>query len=469
MLMFKPTLAKWHYLFCIITLVYSCYNDSDDSKGFITTSLSETDPNNPNPFIGVMPPIEVIPYSEISTREYTIELKRWDIPNNRVEAVKTTDNLQSAINWAMEEGYGIIRLPAGHYLIGKYGNDIYQAGITLDNNVAFLLDENAIIEMAPNNKWNYCAIAVRNKAHVVISGGTILGDRDNHIYTPRADGATTHDEGHLICIEGESQFVTVENVILGKANGDGILMVGNKKGEYQNLKNITIRKNNFSDNRRQGISLVGSTGVLIEFNEIHHTNGTSPQFGIDIEGAGRTNENIIIRDNYFHNNRGGDVVNTDGRNVLFENNILLQGNDSEYIDGPIVYWKNADWTIRNNNITMRTVSVNNWNGILMYSNDNQKTNPATTYIYNNRLNNCGMYMYKGADLEIYNNQMNHGHLAFKEMTNLTLTNNHVDHDNKCWAYRFLEVSGKASGNTYNGEAFNIPLVTDATWDGCWIR
>ncbi|GGD09625.1 right-handed parallel beta-helix repeat-containing protein [Hyunsoonleella pacifica] len=467
--MFKPTTTKWYLYLCIITLLSSCYNDSDDPKNITPSSLSNTDSNNPNPFNGVMGSIAVLPYSEISTRTYTIELERWDIPNNRSEAVKTTDNMQAAIDWAITEGYGIIRLPEGHYLIGKYGNDIYQAGITLDNNVAFLLDDDAVIEMAPNNKWNYCAIAVRNKVNVVISGGTILGDRDNHIYTPRADGATAHDEGHLICIEGESQFVTVENVILGKANGDGILMVGNKKGEAQNLKHITIRRNNFSDNRRQGVSLVGSADVLIEFNEIHHTSGTSPQFGIDIEGAGRTNKDIAIRNNYFHNNRGGDIVNTDGKNVLVEHNILLQGNDSEYIDGPVVYWKNADWTIRHNNITMRTVSVNNWNGILMYSNDNPKTNPATTYIHDNTLNNCGMYMYKGADLEIYNNYMNHGHLAFKEMLNLTLTNNHVDHDNKCWAYRFLEVSGNASGNTYNGEAFDIPLVTDATWDGCWIR
>ncbi|WP_298555686.1 right-handed parallel beta-helix repeat-containing protein [uncultured Algibacter sp.] len=467
--MFKPTLSKWYLYFCISTLIFSCYNDKDDSKDVSSSPLSNTDSNNPNPFNGVMRPIEVLPYPEISTKTYVIELERWDIPNNRTEAVKTTDNLQSAINWAISQAYGIIRLPAGHYLIGKYGNDIYQAGITLDDNVAFLLDENATIEMVPNDKWNYCAIAVRNKANVVISGGTILGDRDNHIFTPRADGDAAHDEGHLICIEGESQFVTVENVVLGKANGDGILMVGNKKGEVQNLKNITIRKNNFSDNRRQGISLVGSADVLIEHNEIHHTNGTSPQFGVDLEGAGRTNENITIRNNYFHNNRGGDIVNTDGKNVLVEYNILLQGDDSEYIDGPIVYWKNADWTIRNNSITMRTVSVNNWNGIIMYSNDNPKTNPETTYIYDNTLNNCGMYMYKGADLEIYNNYMYRGHLAFKEMENLTLTNNHVNHDNKCWAYRFLEVSGNASDNTYNGEAFNIPLVTDATWNGCWIK
>lgn len=450
----------------------SCFDDIDDDQtATVVTPLSPTDPDNPNPFNGVMTPIDVMPYDQISNERYCIDLQAWDIPNNRTEPVKTTDNIQAAIDWAISQGYGEVCLPAGHYLIGKYGNDIYQAGIVLDSNMALLLDQNAIIEMAPNNKWNYCAIAVRGKSHVVISGGTILGDRDNHEYTPRtSDGAVAHDEGHLICIEDESEYVTVENVTLGKANGDGILLVGSPSdADQQLLKNIDIRRNNFSDNRRQGISLVGSAEVLIENNEIHHTNGVAPQFGIDLEGAGRLNENITIRNNYFHNNRGGDIVNTDGKNVLLEDNILLQGEDSQYIDGPIVYWKNADWTIRNNSITMRTVSVNNWNGIIMYSNDSPKTNPATTYIYDNTLNNCGMYMYKGADLEITNNFMDNGHLAFKEMTNLTLTNNIVEHPSQCWAYRFLEVSGSASGNTYNQEPFDIPLEENTPWDGCWIN
>lgn len=463
-------LKRSFLLLSLACTLFSCYNDSDDSQSFIESALSETDPNNPNPFNGVLEAIQTMPYIEIPSKKYVIELERWDIPNNRKDAVKTTDNIQQAIDWAVAEGYGQICLPEGHYLIGKYGNDIYQAGIELKSNMAFLLDKNAVIEMAPNNKWNYCAIAVRNKSHVVISGGTILGDRDNHEYTPRSsDGAIAHDEGHLICLEGESQFITIENMILGKANGDGILIVGSPRGEEQKLKDIVIRRNNFSNNRRQGVSIVGGTDILIEKNEIHHTKGTSPEFGIDLEGAGRTNKNVIIRTNYFHNNRGGDIVNTDGRNILVENNILLQGEDSQYIDGPLVYWKNADWTIRNNDITMTSVSVNNWNGIIMYSNDNEKTNPNTTYIEDNTCNNCGFYMYKGADLVIKDNYLKNGHLAFWKMTNLTLDNNKVEHESECWAYRFLEVSGYAEGNTYNGNSFEIPLEPNNPWDGCWIN
>lgn len=461
-------LLKRNLLYCLIVFYISCGKETNINLGQEgTIQLSESDANNPNPFNGVMSAITTLPYSQIPNKVYTIELERWDISNNRTNPEKTTDNLQKAIDWAVEEGYGIIKLPKGHYLIGKYGNQVYQAGITLNSNMAFLLDKDAIIEMAPNNKWNYCAIAIREKSHVVISGGLIIGDRDNHIYTPReSDGSKVHDEGHLICVENESEYVTIQNTTLAKANGDAILLVG-QRGEGSSVKYITIKRNQMTNNRRQGVSIVGGEHVLIEDNEIHHTNGVSPQFGIDIESLIYKSEDIIIRKNYFHNNRGGDIVNTDGKNVLIENNILTQGEESNYIDGPLVYWKKADLTIRNNTITMRTASANNWNGIIMYSNDRPKTNPATTYIYDNTLNNCGMYMYKGADLVIRNNYMNHGHLAFKEMKNLTLLNNKVEHEKECWSYRFKEVSGRASGNTFNGEPKDIPL-SDEPWNDCWL-
>ncbi len=421
----------------------------------------------PQAIAETMEPVEDLPYLQIPKKSYTIELDRWDIPSNGTNADKTTANLQKAIDWAVDSGYGRIHLPKGHYLVGRYGNDIYQAGIALKSNMAFLLDKEAVIEMVPNDKWNYCVLEVTAQERVVISGGTIIGDRDNHTYTPRPkDGYTAHDEGHLICIQNESAYVTVENVKLTRANGDGILLVG-QKGEGSSVKHIQIKHNEIVGNRRQGISVVGGKDILIENNEIHHTKGIAPQFGIDIESGIYSSSDIRIVNNYFHHNRGGDLVNTDGKNVVVDGNILEQGAGSTYIDGPIVYRKNANMTIRRNDITMLTQSVNNWNGIIMYSSDKPKTNPAKTYIYENTCHNCGFYMYKGADLEIRDNVLEKGHLAFFKMKNVTLENNEVNHPNKCWAYRFLKVSGSASGNTYNGEAFDIPL-SDTPWNGCWI-
>ena len=64
------------------------------------------------------------------SKKYKIELDRWDIPSDGTQPVKTTDNLQAAINWAVDKGYKKIIIPNGHFLVGKYGNDIYQAGIS---------------------------------------------------------------------------------------------------------------------------------------------------------------------------------------------------------------------------------------------------------------------------------------------------------------------------------------------------
>ncbi len=396
----------------------------------------------------ITPEIQDIPYSQIPDHTYIIDIEEWDIPNDGTMPEKTTDNLQAAIDWAVGEGYGIIYLPAGHYLVGKEGNSIYRAGINLHSNMAFILDSNAIIEMAVNDKWNYSVLSVDQKQYVFISGGQILGDRDGHIYT----GGGAHDEGHLITISS-SKDVTVENINLSKATGDGILVV-----YYP--ENVIIRKNNIHNNRRQGVSIVGGINILIEENEIHHMQGTSPQFGIDIEGAGTyPNEDITISTNHFHHNHGGDIVNCDGTNVMIEGNILEQGEGSTYIEGPLVYWKNSDQTIRNNQITMLSQSANFWHGIIMYSNNNPKTNPAITYIYGNTLNTCGMYMYNGADLEIKENSFINGCVIFNDMSNLIITKNTFEGNSPLYG-RFLffkNVTGQASGNMVSSEEVEIPL------------
>jgi len=420
----------------------------------LTTDEGDQTNDVENPIVDAKEPISEMPYSQIPNKEYTIDLAHWDIPNNSTNPEKTTDNLQAAIDWAVGEGYGKIRLPAGHYLIGKERTWQYQVGLDLRSNMALLLDKDAVIEMAPNDKGNQAAILVWKSVNVLISGGTILGDRYQHTYS----GGTSHNEGHLIEIKSEN--VTVENVALGRAAGDAILMVGEPK-------NIDIRGNNIFDNRRQGVSVAGGENVVIENNEIHHTKGTNPQFGIDIESGTYSQNDIKIRNNHFHHNHGGDICNRHGRNVLIENNIMEQGEGSEYRDGPIVYWNNADLTIRNNEITMLTRSLNGWIGIIMYSKGDPKTNPATTHIYENTVTGCGFYMYKGADLNIHDNKIIEGFMCFKEMSNLTLNDNDVIYNSSAGrdkAYSFFQVTGSASGNTYKGEPIDFPLSSEP-WDG----
>lgn len=178
-----------------------------------------------------------------SQNSITIDLAQWDIPSNGTQAVKTTDNLQAAIDDAIDKGFNHITIPDGTYLVGKFGNAIYQRGIELHSNMTLVLSPNTILKMAPNDKWNYCVIAVNGKENVIIRGGTIIGDRTEHVYTPRAGGGIAHDEGHGICLQSGTKKVLVENMVIRDLTGDGLLLVNE-------IEDVTIRDNNIWNNRR---------------------------------------------------------------------------------------------------------------------------------------------------------------------------------------------------------------------------
>lgn len=391
-----------------------------------------------------------------SGSEYVINTSEWNIPINGTNAIKTTDNLQAAIDEAAELGFTKVVIPTGRYLIGKYGNDIYQSGIDLHSNTEYVLSNGTTIEMVTNNKWNYCVLRIQGQNDVTVSGGTIKGDRSTHIYTPRpSDGATAHDEGHGICVWGESERVLIKDMRIHSLTGDGSLLLSSKDVRYIN--------NEIYNNRRQGVSVVGGIRVAIEDNEIHHIRGTSPQFGVDIEGAGREDRDILIRNNDFHHNRGGDIVNTSGKNVFIVNNVMDQGAegiDFRYIDGPIVTWEKTDNVIVGNEITMYNGSFNGRLGYIQYSGGNDN-NPAITYIHNNVCHNCGMYMYRAEGADIRNNKFYGYFLALSHFSNVTLVDNLVtyspDGPRYCWSYRFNNVLGVASGNFIEDQAANIPL------------
>ncbi len=390
-----------------------------------------------------------------SNKEYTIDLDQWDIPANNTNAIKTTANLQAAIDWAHDEDYTKVILPEGRYLVGEDVNEIYQGGIELHGDTEFVFSDGAVLSIDTNNKWNYCVISL-NGDNIIIRDGTIKGDRDTHIFTPRAsDRKTAHDEGHGICVWNESNQVLVDNMIIQNVTGDGSLVL--------DAQDVTFSNNTIYNNRRQGISIVGGARIEIKDNEIHHINGVSPQFGIDIEGAGRLDEDILIQNNYFHHNKGGDVVNTSGKDVYILDNVMEQGDGNVYVDGPIVSWHKTHNIIARNTITMISGSVNGRLGYIQYSSGGDKGHNRVTYVHDNVCNSCGMYMYKSADADVRNNKFLGYFVSFSEFDNVILKDNLVtfseEHPNLrfCWSYRFNDVKGVASGNFLGDQPEEIPL------------
>ncbi|GAA3620728.1 right-handed parallel beta-helix repeat-containing protein [Flavivirga jejuensis] len=441
----------YYLLIFVFILNISCYNDSDDAdtNGEYGADIENLDANGlPKLVFNVDTPLIT------NSNAYTIDVIEWDIPNNGTDAIKTTANLQAAIDYAHGEGFGKVILPEGIFLVGEEGNDIYQAGIDIYENTEFVFSEGAILRMDTNNKWNYCVLRL-NGDNIIVRDGTIIGDKDTHVFTPReSDGKTAHDEGHGICVWSNNN-VLVTNMEIYSVTGDGSLVLDSN--------DVTFTNNDIYGNRRQGISIVGGVRIKITDNEIHHISGTAPQFGIDIEGPGRIDEDILIQNNYFHHNSGGDIVNASGENVYILDNVMEQGDNSTYLDGPIVSWHKTHNIIARNTITMVTGSANGRLGYIQYSSGGDKGHNRATYVHENVCNSCGMYMYDSSDADVRRNQFLGYFLAFSDFQNAILIDNLVtyseEHTNLryCWSYRFNNVTGLASGNYLGDNLEEIPL------------
>lgn len=413
------------------------------------------------------PPLPAAP--ALSSTEYVVELSRWSVVQAsgsetpaelQAKAAANTDHLNAAIRWAVESGFGRIVLPRGTYVVGKRSaeNPDYVGGLALESGMALVLD-GVVLQLAPSDTWNSCVVEIERKHDVAILGGTIVGDRATHTYRTTSADEGGDDEGHAICIWSESERVLVDRVSLSEATGDGVL-VSAQGGAGSSCKDVSITNSKIFENRRQGISIVGGERVLVEGNEIHHILGALHNlggYGIDVESLDYSSRDLTIRENSFHDNHGGDLVNSDGRSVLFEGNTLDQGEGKSQTDGPIVYWKNADQTIRGNRITVRGGSSNGRVGVIGYSSDAPKTNPATTYIVDNTIVGGGLYMYESGQLQIAGNDLQDGFIALSEMKDVVLRDNAIQQSSPAWAYRFRNCYGAAEGNLLNGQPHAIPL------------
>ena len=107
-----------------------------------------------------------------------------------------------------------------------------------------------------------------------ITGGKIMGDRDQHI---NKGG----EWGHCISLY-KSTNIKISNVEICNAWGDGI-WIGDFNNEKGKSKNITIDGCNIHNNRRNNISLTCAEYITINNCKLNNANGTDPQFGIDIE------------------------------------------------------------------------------------------------------------------------------------------------------------------------------------------
>lgn len=223
--------------------------------------------------------------------------------------------------------YEYMYLPAGVYHIdpveGLDSSGTYYrwGGIMLTDNQKLIMSPSTLLIAIGNNKTNYQVIRVCGSTNVSISGGQIIGERNEHT-------GSGGEWGHGINISG-SINVTVKDVEISQCWGDGIYL-----GFYEgiasddnrvNIKRcsdgVTIENCNLHHNRRNNLSITDVSNVTIRNCRFDNAKGTDPQFGIDIEpNDGKPCKNIKIYDSTFTGNAKASMgIMTAASDITIEN------------------------------------------------------------------------------------------------------------------------------------------------------
>jgi nitrous oxidase accessory protein NosD len=202
-------------------------------------------------------------------------------------------------------GGGELRVPSSPapYMIDA--NAQAGKGIRLGSDTWLHLDAGAALKALPSTLSSYSIVIIADRTNVVVSGGHIIGDRSNH-------GGRTGEYGIGINVLSSSN-VRIHDVTIVDCWGDGILLYASDTAKAKvPCVAVTIDKVICANNRRQGLSIVCASRVLVTNCEFRGTNGTPPSAGIDCEPDDETFlvEDVSIKDCRFFDNEIGVQFST---------------------------------------------------------------------------------------------------------------------------------------------------------------
>ena len=293
-----------------------------------------------------------------------------------------TDNtaaIQKAINAAAAAGGGIVDIPAGVYMVDAVNNRLH-----LKSNVILRLDDDAVLKAFPTDKSSYDIIRLRNVDNAHIIGGTLEGDRADHL-------GIGGEGGHGIRLMAATNAV-IEGVTARGMWGDGIYLGKDATFPTQN-ENIMIHNVTLDNNLRQGLTITHAKGVKVLDSEFTNNNGTEPKSGFCIEpNAGQNVSNVEVRGNLFSGNNIGFLVanNKEGTrvtNVVFEDNVLRDNPRDAIIMRGLEDSKVANNLIYQDPDAYHTTS----GGIRLYDGENKADNPNPRNTNNVEISNNTLY------------------------------------------------------------------------------
>ena len=265
----------------------------------------------------------------------------------------------AAIQSAIDSG-NCIYIPSGEYMV----NAVTSIVINKDN-TRVILAEDAILKAIPNSAPNYAVIMVNKAKNVVITGGCIIGEKDEHT-------GSTGEWGYGINFNS-AKFSIAEKIKISNFWGDGVYVgCTDKNDETTFSDNISINCCEIFNCRRQGVSVVGGNNTHINDCYIHNIDGTQPQSAIDVEPNGTVKcAGTIISKCVMENNSGFDILVAGNEEKVLINNCILKS-------GLSLRSANADNDIEVNSCNIEGTITNNMGRILFQSstlgNSNEITN-----------------------------------------------------------------------------------------------
>ncbi|MBQ4802008.1 right-handed parallel beta-helix repeat-containing protein [Aquimarina sp. MMG015] len=184
---------------------------------------------------------------------------------------------------------------------------------------------------------NGTVIAVRDSDNVTISGGNIIGDRNDRIYSPQDVGL----EGtHLLHVHsGRNVTIDGVNFVEGSKGALAIYSLGFRfNPDYVPTYGIKVINCSFTNIRRMGIALTDGSDILIEGNTFTNvgqpmsgSDGGEVGYAINIEAFRTRDDNgvlmenerafdILITRNTEINSRVGFTAATIGQDITIDDN-----------------------------------------------------------------------------------------------------------------------------------------------------
>jgi len=201
-----------------------------------------------------------------------------------------TVSIQAAIDEVGGTG-GTVLVPGGTYMVEVVDR---QRRVTLKSDMTLKLANDAVLKAFPNDSRKYAVLSITDVSNVTVVGGTLEGDRAEH---KGKDG----EAGMGIRISHGAKRITVSGVTARKMWGDGFYVEGAKDTKFCDV----IADNN----RRQGLSIIEASGVLVTDSMFKNTHGTRPSAGIDLEPdeASQKIVNVRIQNSKFIDNAGPGI------------------------------------------------------------------------------------------------------------------------------------------------------------------